>query len=59
MLKAGNQEVVLGLPATEVRALRNLVEGADLVPLEVKGPPEIFRRLLHEFKPLEQSLAGD
>jgi hypothetical protein len=55
-VEASAGEAVVALSSTEVRALRNLLSGAHLLPLELKGPPEVFGRLHHDLSVLVRDM---
>ncbi len=46
------------LARAEVLAIRNITERAGVVPIELRGPQEIFQRLASQFGALAESIGG-
>jgi len=56
---SSNDRAVVELSRSEVIALRNLLEYAPSMPLESRGPLDLFESLLAELQPLAASMGSD
>jgi hypothetical protein len=56
---ASKDGAVVEFSRAEVIALRNLLEYAPRIPLEARGPVEIFERLLTQFQPIAANMVSE
>lgn len=54
-----SDDVAIGLSRAEVLALRNILQYAPWIPLEVRGPGAIFERLVAQFEDLANAMANE